>query len=56
MFKENDKLKVQRLGLSDSRNAVESTVQREGEEQVVSEEFTGEVDCGGRRTAGREKI
>ena len=29
---------------------VESTVQREGREQVVGVELTGEVDCGGRRT------
>ena len=31
-------------------------VQREGGDEVDYEEFTGEVDCGGRRTAGREKI
>jgi hypothetical protein len=36
-------------------NAVESTVQREGGEQVIGEELTGEVDCGGRRTAGRKR-
>jgi hypothetical protein len=35
--------------------AVESTVQREGREQVVGVELTGEVDCGGRRTAGRKR-
>jgi hypothetical protein len=34
---------------------VESTVQREGREQVVGVELTGEVDCGGRRTAGRKR-
>jgi len=38
-----------------TEHAVESTVQREGGEQVIGEELTGEVDCGGRRTAGRKK-
>ena len=35
--------------------AVESTVRREGGEQVDGEELAGEVDCGGRRTAGRKR-
>ena len=42
-------------GKATTENAVESTVWREGEEEVDGEEFTGEVDCGGRRTAGRKR-
>ena len=40
--------------MATAENAVESTVQSEGGEDVDGEELTGEVDCGGRRTAGRK--
>jgi len=36
-------------------NAVESTVQREGGDEVVGEELTGEVEFGKRRKAVRKR-
>ena len=39
----------------ESRNAVESTVQREGGDEVVGEELTGEVEFGKRRKAVRKR-
>ena len=48
----------EREGDDERANAVESTAQREGCDEVVGEDgktLTGEVDCGGRRT-GWEKM